>query len=112
MTGASDDAEGRGRREDRDVGVTFRESRLRWRMIVMSTVPDDLALALRLGGELGGRVATFDWEHHAFGRTDEWPEWMRTETSRRSTRTRRSDIRIASVSADAKRATVTMSTSP
>ncbi|MGH9077572.1 MAG: ATP-binding protein, partial [Acidimicrobiales bacterium] len=40
-------------------------------------LPDDLAAALRLGGEMGARVAAFDWASHPLGPVATWSEALR-----------------------------------
>ncbi|MBV8217279.1 MAG: hypothetical protein JO325_02350 [Solirubrobacterales bacterium] len=43
----------------------------------MLGVPEDLAAAARLGGEMGSRIVEFDWAGHRLGGMDGWPDWMR-----------------------------------
>jgi signal transduction histidine kinase/serine phosphatase RsbU (regulator of sigma subunit)/FixJ family two-component response regulator len=41
-------------------------------------VPPDLAAAKRLGGEMGRRLVSFDWDSHPLGPLAEWPLEIRT----------------------------------
>jgi signal transduction histidine kinase len=41
-------------------------------------LPEDLATAVALGGEMGRRFAEFDWAAHPPGRPQDWPAEMRT----------------------------------
>jgi signal transduction histidine kinase/CheY-like chemotaxis protein len=41
-------------------------------------LPADLAAAVALGGEMGGRFAEFDWAAHPLGKPEYWPAEMRT----------------------------------
>lgn len=41
-------------------------------------LPDDLAVAVRLGGEMGTRVAAFDWNAHPLGPIEHWDPSVRT----------------------------------
>jgi signal transduction histidine kinase/serine phosphatase RsbU (regulator of sigma subunit)/DNA-binding NarL/FixJ family response regulator len=43
----------------------------------MPGVPDDLAAAAALGGEMGSRILEFDWAGHPLGAIEAWPDWMR-----------------------------------
>lgn len=36
-------------------------------------IPEDLACAAALGGEMGRRIAEFDWASHPLGPLDRWP---------------------------------------
>lgn len=44
----------------------------------MGPVPDHPAMAVALGGEMGERIAAFDWEAHPFGPLENWPARMRS----------------------------------
>ena len=48
------------------------------RLGVGAEVPLDLAVAARLGGEMGERLVAFDWDSHAFGPLASWPLELRT----------------------------------
>jgi len=43
-----------------------------------ANVPLDLAAAARLGGEMGERLASFDWASHPLGPLAKWPLEIRT----------------------------------
>jgi signal transduction histidine kinase/FixJ family two-component response regulator len=45
---------------------------------VAAEVPPDLAVAARLGGEMGRRVVSFDWDSHPLGHPATWPTEIRT----------------------------------
>src|SRR4051794_22308707 len=41
-------------------------------------LPDDLAAAVRLGGEMGRRLAEFDWAAHPLGPPHDWAPELRS----------------------------------
>lgn len=45
---------------------------------VGTEMPLDLAVAARLGGEMGQRLVSFDWDSHALGPLASWPLELRT----------------------------------
>src|SRR5262245_58986551 len=44
----------------------------------MSRVPKDMGVVLEAGGEMGGRVADFDWSETSLGPMEDWPASVRS----------------------------------